>query len=141
MNGPSKHLTWSELACKDGTPYPDEWRTNKAIELAEIFEVIRKKCGSKSIKILSAFRTIEHNKSIGGARNSQHIQGRALDLQPPEGYTVDIFYNLIKELSGVVKIRGIGKYKTFVHIDTRQSDRLVVWSGSGVKDSLGEVNA
>lgn len=138
MDGPSKHLTWAELACKDGMPYPSEWRTNRAIELAEIFEQVRKTCNNLPIRILSAYRTSEWNKKIGGARNSQHLQGRALDLGIPWGFTIDNFYETIKELSMVFNIKGIGKYPTFIHIDTRKSDRVAFWFGSGIKDSLGE---
>ena len=52
INGPSKHITWEELACKDGTAYPEEFRTNDRVYiLAEIFEDIRSLCGSKPIQI------------------------------------------------------------------------------------------
>ena len=135
ITGPSKHLTWNELACKDGTPYPEEWRLNRAIQLAEIFEEIRFTCSGKSIKVLSAYRTPEWNHKIGGARHSQHMEGRALDLKSPDNMSLIAFYHIIKELASVMSIKGLGKYKTFVHIDIRPSDRLVVWSGTGVKDS------
>lgn len=134
-NGPTKHLTWKELACHDGTPYPEEWKGNRAILLAETFEVLRHACNGKSIKILSAFRTPAHNKKIGGAQHSQHLQGRALDMVPPDGYTVDDFYTTIKKLSEFTPIRGIGLYKTFVHMDIRPSTRVATWSGTGAKDS------
>lgn len=136
-NGPSEHLSWKELACRDGTAYPNEFRIDgKVVQLANTFEEIRALCGDKPIKILSAYRTSEHNKKIGGAKNSQHIQGRALDLAPPKGLTLDQFYTLIKVNTTEFGIRGLGKYKTFVHIDIRPSDKLVVWHGSGIKDSL-----
>jgi len=135
MNGPSTNLSWKELACKDGSPYPEQWRTSRAIALSSVFELIRSECGHKPITILSAYRSESWNKKIGGARFSQHKEGRALDLRPPKGMSVDKFHWLIKDLARITSIRGIGKYKTFVHVDIRPSDRLVVWSGSGVKDS------
>jgi uncharacterized protein YcbK (DUF882 family) len=134
MNRPSKNLSWRELACKDGTPYPQEWRKNRAIILAEVFELIRAACGDKSISVLSAYRSYLHNKKIGGAKNSQHLQGRALDLRPPDGYTVNEFYEIIKLISPLTAIRGIGKYKTFVHVDIRPT-AMTYWFGTGVKDS------
>lgn len=133
--GPTKHLTWQELGCKDGTPYPSEWRNNRAIILAEIFELIRAASGSKPIIVLSAYRTHTHNRKIGGAINSQHLYGRALDLRPPKGHTVHSFYELIRKLSKSTSIRGIGKYLTFVHVDIRPTDRMAFWYGTGVKDS------
>lgn len=132
--GPSKHLTWKELACKDGTPYPAKWRNTRAIQLAELFEFIREQW-NQPIEVLSAYRTPEHNRKIGGARFSQHLEGRALDLKPPKGIALQEFYDVIKVLADVTNIRGIGKYKTFIHIDTRPTEKLISWSGNGVKDS------
>lgn len=134
IKGPSKHLSWKELACKDGTPYPDEWRNNRAIDLSEVFELIRMVCGNIPIEVLSGYRTPEWNRKIGGARDSQHTQGRALDLKPP--IAIDEFYRIIKDIAKVTKIRGIGKYKKFIHIDIRPTTQIAHWSGIGVKDSI-----
>lgn len=133
--GPSKHLTWKELACKNGIAYPNRFILDgRVFKLAAVFEDIRGLWG-KPITIHSAYRTPEYNKKIGGARASQHMQGRALDLAPPEGVTLNQFYDAIKANVNEFGIRGLGKYKTFVHVDIRPSDRLVVWFGSGSKDS------
>lgn len=134
MKGPSDHLTWDELACHDGTPYPKEWRESRAIPLSVEFENIRLIVGAP-VKILSAYRSPTHNAEVGGAKNSQHMEGRALDLQPPKGWTVDKFYKTIREYAGDErsKIYGLGKYPTFVHIDIRPkpaSGRLTVWQGN-----------
>lgn len=136
LTGPSRHLAWSELACKDGTAYPVKFR-DRAFRLAAVFESIRRACGDNPIQVLSAYRTPAHNRKVGGARNSQHVQGRALDLMPPTGYTVDTFYRLIRSLAqtSLPEIRGIGKYKTFVHVDIRPGTHLALWRGAGVKDS------
>lgn len=139
MSGPSKHLTWKELACKDGTPYPEEFiKDGRVYTLSNVFESLREHFGGKPIEILSAYRSAEHNRKVGGARNSQHVQGRALDLRPPKGYTLEQFY---KEILWLAKnklhdIKGIGKYKTFIHIDVRPTNTLAHWSGAGMKDAL-----
>jgi hypothetical protein len=136
--GPSVNLSWKELACKDGTPYPSEFiRDRRVYTLAAVFEAIRRLCGDKPITITSAFRTIEWNRKIGGAYHSQHVQGRALDLIPPRGFTVQGFYDLIRANHRELGVTGIGKYRTFVHVDIRStpSGRLVVWRGNGIKDS------
>lgn len=139
-NGPSEHLSWKELACKDGTEYPIEWRATRAMRLSLIFELIRSECGNKPIRITSAYRTIKWNRLIGGARNSQHKLGRALDLKPPKGMTSRKFYEKIRKLADFPQvgsdIRGIGRYKSFVHVDTRSSWKLVAWTGKGMKDLL-----
>lgn len=135
-NGPSRHLSWKELACKDGTPYPKEFvRDGRVAQLADTFEHIRHLCGDKPIKVLSAYRTPTWNRKIGGAPKSQHLEGRALDLRPPQGLSVLQFYNLIRSNSKEFGIHGMGLYKTFVHVDIRPTDRLAVWYGTGVKDA------
>lgn len=134
MYGPSPHLLWSELACKDGTPYPAKWRQTRAVVLAAEFEAIRALVG-KPIVIGSAYRTPEHNRRSGGARHSQHVEGRALDLYPPRGWDVDRFFVTIARhvRQPTSHVYGLGKYPTFVHIDIRPipaGDRLIVWHGS-----------
>lgn len=134
--GPSAHLTWAELACKDGTAYPQEWRASRAVTLAQVFEAIRAACGQQPIAVVSAFRTPEHNRRIGGARHSQHVQGRALDLKPPKGMTVAQFHARILALvPALPALRGVGRYRSFVHVDVRPADRLARWTGAGVKDA------
>lgn len=136
VKGPSPHLTWQELSCKDGTTYPERFVIDgRVFRVAQMFEAIRLFCGEKPLKILSAYRTPSHNRKIGGARFSQHVEGRALDLKPPKGMSVEMFFSLIKSGAEAMGIGGIGLYKTFVHVDIRSVDRLVVWSGNGIKDS------
>jgi len=135
MNGPSEHLSWAELACKDGTPYPKEWREDRAVQLAKTFEFIRAACDDKPIVILSAFRTPTYNAKVGGVSNSQHIQGRALDLKPPAHLSINRFYAIIRKIAKGAKIRGIGKYLTFVHVDNRPGEHLALWYGQGVDPS------
>jgi uncharacterized protein YcbK (DUF882 family) len=130
--GPSAHLSWKELACHDGTIYPNEWRTNRAIILGEAFELVRAACGNSPITILSAYRTPTYNASVGGAKNSQHIQGRAIDLRPPPHISLNEFYSVIRIIAKTSQIRGIGKYKTFIHVDVRPGDHLALWYGAGV---------
>ena len=81
--GPSRHLSWRELECHDKarTPYPENFRQDRLPVLASVFEMIRSGIGDRPLRILSAYRTPEHNRYVGGAPMSQHVQGRALDLQ------------------------------------------------------------
>lgn len=129
--GPSPHLTWKELACNDGTLYPVNWRESRAVVLAHEFEEIRRVCGNTPLTILSAYRTVVYNRRIGGAKYSQHIQGRALDLRPPMGMPVSVFHHRILQYAKTEasKLRGLGLYTTFVHVDIRPTPSLVRWTG------------
>jgi len=136
MNGPSKHLSWKELECHDGTPYPRRFIDDgRVFQLADLFERIRKLCGNKPIQILSAYRTETWNTKVGGAKFSQHMKGRALDLKPPQGLPITDFYNLIRASCDDFGIHGIGRYPTFVHVDIRPTDRLAIWSSHLQKES------
>ena len=134
--GPSPHLSWNELACKDGTPYPTKWRATRARRLAAVFELIRGAVG-KPIIVRSAYRTKEYNldlrrRGYKAARRSQHVEGRALDLAVPVGVTPDAFRATIRELADMhAAIGGVGFYRTFVHVDVRprpETGRLAVWN-------------
>ena len=143
--GPSAHLSWDELACSNGVPYPARWRHSRAIPLSLVFEAIREIIGGP-IRINSAYRTIEYNRDVGGARKGQHIEGRALDLGLPRRMRIRAFLGVVLEVARHPSIyflaadhcalTGIGVYPTYIHIDTRPSTRLARWSHPSVRAEL-----
>jgi zinc D-Ala-D-Ala carboxypeptidase len=66
------------------------------------------------IDINSGYRTPEHNKSVGGAENSMHLQF-ATDIRPT-GVGLDMANEIAEDLG----FSGIGRYKTFLHLDCRE---------------------
>lgn len=52
---------------------------NLKLVCTEVFDKVREHFG-KPIAITSGFRSPELNKRIGGAKNSQHLEGKALDI-------------------------------------------------------------
>ena len=134
--GPSPHLTWAELACHDATrtPYPVQWRESRARRLATVFEAIRHACGDHPLRVLSGYRTSAHNRTVGGARHSQHVHGRALDLAPPRGWSVKRFHAVVRTVAREdPRIGAVGYYRWGVHVDirSRRAGRLVAWSAVG----------
>ncbi len=124
----SPHLSWAELACKDGTPYPAEWMETIAVELALEFEHVRAMLGHESLEVGSAYRTESHNQVIGGSDKSQHIAGRALDVFPTEITVRDLHVEVCdRARQPDSKIRGIGKYGWGVHLDIRPMREVVRW--------------
>ena len=129
-------MSWSELACKDRlkTPYPLDWRDTRAVVLAGAFEALRARIGGVPLVVLSAYRTPAHNRAVGGVPESQHVQGRALDLRPPKGWTP---IELAAVAQDIPAIRGLGIYDTFLHLDVREAEHLVVWNDrKGTADTV-----
>lgn len=134
--GPSAHLSFDEVACRDAnrTPYPVEWYDTRLVELADLFEAFREWCGGEPLVVLSAYRTPKWNRHVGGATRSQHVQGRALDLTRRHWSIA----RLHKEARAFTRslphlVGGLGLYPTFIHLDTRETDRLIVWNGARPK--------
>lgn len=130
---PSPHLTWDEMGCNDGTPYPEAWRHTRAIILAAEFEAVRELYG-KPLYVNSAYRTPAWNTKVGGSKASQHCEGRALDLQPlwrdrVDNKAVIALWRAASERAQrpLSRIRGLGFYPWGVHIDIRPADTLVTW--------------
>ena len=96
----------------------EEVRSN-LLELANNLEVLRAHFNAP-VTVNSAYRDPEYNASIGGAKNSQHILGKAADVvikgvSPNE--VADAIEFLIEV--GLMKEGGVGRYDTFTHYDIR----------------------
>jgi zinc D-Ala-D-Ala carboxypeptidase len=78
---------------------PEAWETkNLSVIAEEVFQKVRDHFGVP-IAVTSGYRSKELNAAIGGSKRSQHIQGRALDLDAHvygKVTNADIF-NYIKE--------------------------------------------
>lgn len=66
----------------------------------------------------SAYRSPEYNKKVGGAQDSQHIKGLAVDIAR-NSYKENP-QQLIEIATGL-GFTGIGIYDTFVHLDMRSN--------------------
>lgn len=97
-----------EFKCKDGT---DAILIDS--DLVNYLQSIRDWAG-KAVTINSGYRTESYNKKIGGATNSYHVKGQAADIVV-SGKTPLEVARKAEELD----MKGIIKYDTFVHVDTR----------------------
>lgn len=100
-----------EFKCKDGSD---------AILIDTDFvrgylQTIRDHFG-KAIVVNSAYRTPSYNKKVGGATNSYHMKGRAFDIVV-KGVSLDEVCKYAQSIG----IKGIIRYNTFVHIDSREN--------------------
>lgn len=72
------------------------------------------KIKGKILTVTSCYRCSEHNKKVGGAKNSRHMLGQAADcsVKPADQ---EEFIALAKKIG----FGGIGIGQTFVHVDVR----------------------
>ena len=118
-------LTWGE-ATKDCTRVPTsaEYVAN-AIRVARTWGPVREKFGSP-IRITSGYRPPAVNSSLGGARNSQHLYFRAIDMIPMNG-DFKRLWEILKSsnFSGLGDAVFMGKNKGFFHADVRPGGRVI----------------
>jgi len=82
----------------------------------------------KPFRITSGYRTVEFNARVGGAPNSQHLVGRAADI---DHMTWDGATKL-KFLGAAISLGfAVGIYRKHFHIDTRLEPK-VLWIGDNV---------
>ena len=110
----------SEFECNCGCEMPNEvfLQIQKlASQLQCIRDFIR-----FPIKITSAYRCPSHNKEVGGGSNSQHVLGKASDIQVSDS-SPEAIYQVIDTLAeyGHVLQGGLGLYNTFTHYDIRKT--------------------
>lgn len=106
----SANFKVKEFACKDGAD-----KILIDTELVSMLQKIRDNF-KKPVKITSGYRTESHNKKVGGTSNSYHKKGMASDIQISGIHPV-----LVAMYAEKINASGIGVYKNFVHVDTRDN--------------------
>lgn len=120
-------------------PPTDYW--TRIIPALKLAEELRRVVGP--LRVGNGYRPADYNKAVGGARNSQHLYFRALDLDLIERATVnqETFYEeacrIYLERGGDLKM-GLGLYRpwrgTRIHIDTGYRKRY--WKAKYVEPIL-----
>jgi uncharacterized protein YcbK (DUF882 family) len=117
MGDVSKNISRHELACHDGCGANTmDWETIKVVQ--GMCDYFADKLGGHKVtlRINSAYRCLEYNRSIGSTDGSQHPRGRAMDCAI-DGVSPDMIYWYLTQT--YPDKYGFGLYRTFVHIDTR----------------------
>ena len=112
----TKNFKVKEFICKDGSD-----KIIIDLHIVEKLQFIRDYI-NKPIKIISGYRSEKYNQQVGGAKDSYHVKGRAVDIQV-DGF--DIYKLAI--IAGMTGFSGIGLYKkqNFIHLDNRE--KLLMW--------------
>ena len=116
----TKNFNLKEFASKDGAVTPEHVIENLK-ELAYNLQVLRDFLGT-SLHINSGYRSPAHNKKVGGAKFSQHVEGKAADISSSK-FTPDQIHAAILKLigEGLMKDSGLGLYDSFCHYDVRDN--------------------
>jgi len=88
--------------------------------LLQVLEDIRSAFKAPII-VTSGWRCPAHNKTVGGALRSQHVQGMAVDIRPRDLKDLPQLRELCR---ADVRLIGIGVHDAFVHIDVRKGRRV-----------------
>ncbi len=112
----TEHFAWNEADCR----CCQRIHSREAVKAAaEMMEGVRKKCGNRPVKVLSWCRCVRHNRKVGGALDSNHMRGIAVDFVV-KGLTPAQVQTLLEDHIG-----GLGSYHGFTHIDLGKMRR---WS-------------
>lgn len=106
----NKYFNREEFECKCGCGFD-----TVDAETLKVITDVRKHFNSPVI-ITSAARCREYNRKVGGGIKSQHLRGRACDIQVKFIHPDLVYAYLDKKYPDRY---GLGKYGTFTHIDTR----------------------
>lgn len=116
----SDHFQAGELDCRHcGACYVDG-------RLLEALETLRARLGHTPVRVISAYRCSVHNRAVGGAARSQHLQGRAVDLATWVGHDVAVDVGVF----GGIGVRGSRASHVDVrHVEGRPRDAGVAATG------------
>ncbi len=106
-----KYFKRSEFKCKCGNCKFD----TVDYELVKVLDELREHFNAPTT-ITSGCRCTSHNASIGGAKSSYHLYGKAADIKV-SGSTPPMVYEYLD--NKYPDKYGIGKYAGWVHIDVR----------------------
>lgn len=104
----STNFKVKEFRCKDGS---DTILIDST--LVSYLQKIRDWSGT-AVTINSGYRTASYNAQIGGASQSYHIKGQAADIVVSGKTPLEV-----ARKAEALGMKGIIKYNSFVHVDTR----------------------
>lgn len=107
----SENFKVKEFACKDGS---DKILIDVTFVQNQLQD-IRTHFG-KPVNVNSAYRTLNYNTKVGGAKNSYHMQGRAFDISIKGVTPAEI-----ARYAASIGCPGVIQYNTFVHVDSRDT--------------------
>lgn len=113
-------LTWYFSKVRNGVknqePPRELW--NNIIPTLRILDELRAHFG-KPVNINSTYRALPYNRALKSPDGSLHVKFKAVDFTVSGVSPTTVFSTLSKWRASGKFVGGLGKYPTFVHIDTR----------------------
>ena len=122
-----EELTRSSFAIRNNIDNtPNEKQTENLRFVANNLEYIREKLGNYPILVTSGFRNKEVNKAVGGVRNSDHLEGLAVDIIIKNNKSIKDTAKQIIETQ--LEFDQIIIYRNFIHLGfNKRMRRNIVW--------------
>jgi len=116
----SEHFTREEMACRCcGLDITDP-------RLVAALEDLRRGVRAP-IHVLSGCRCLEHNRAVGGAKDSQHLLGTAADITVP-GVPIRSVCQQAMKIPAFAGL-GLDEQRCMLHVDVRESPARWVYLG------------
>ena len=107
----TEHFRRSEFTCNHCHELPHD----PPEKLLAILEDVREHFGAP-VSVHSGYRCPVHNRHVGGAKHSQHVQGTACDFHVIGVHPHTVHSYLMEVMDGY---GGLGQYTNFTHCDVR----------------------
>lgn len=112
MSRLAQYFTVDEMKCKgehccDHTCAMDDYHMTQ-------LDRLREECGP--LRVTSGFRCNKHNADVGGVVDSWHTKGKATDVVPPAGVSLDSVREKAEKL-----FHEVIQYRCFVHVGNAKS--------------------
>jgi len=125
----TEHFLWADFACKHCGEIPSEEVIRNTARFAE---AIRARLGGQPMTINSGYRCPVHNARVGGASDSMHLRGWAIDITvkhlTPRQVQARLRPLLGKMINGTGPLGALGSYRGFSHLD-RRTNGPAEWNG------------
>lgn len=114
------YFEYSEFDCP--LAGPGSGKENMKSDFLTMLDASRK-IADIPFKINSGYRNSEHNRKIGGVKNSEHLNGRAADIRVTDSVSRQ------KILAALIEVgfSRIGIANSFIHADNSETKPKAVW--------------
>ena len=117
MGDLTKNISRHELACSCGCGSDSmDYETIKVVQHCCDHFAHKQGIDKVVLRITSAHRCFEYNKTIGSNNNSQHPRARAIDFKIDGALPADVYDFLTSRYPNKY---GFGDYVGFTHVDSR----------------------